>query len=287
MRLQHLSIPAAAVALAIAGLHAQTPEVEDVLDKAAAYVEEYTRTFVGVVAEETYRQEVRGMMRTDVRGFAVEGVGQRRDLKSDMLLVRAPAGGRWIQYRDVFEVDGKAVRDREQRLTKLFLQPSASASQQVDDIVAASARYNIGDVNRNINLPVFALTVLESANRPWFSFHGSRKGGGLWEIDYREERTGTLIRTNGAEPMPVHGHFSIEGATGRVMSSELIAESATLHAEVGVTYAMEPAVGMLVPREMREKYKPDHGHAIEGHATYAKFKRFQVKVDEKITPVKE
>ena len=97
-------------------------------------------------------------------------MSQRRDLKSDLLLVRAPAGDRWIEFRDVFEVDGKPVRDRNERLTKLFLAPSASTQQQVDDIAAASARYNIGGVNRNVNLPVLALTVLEPQNRAWFSF---------------------------------------------------------------------------------------------------------------------
>ena len=37
--------------------------LDDVLDKAGDYVTAYERTFVGVVAEETYRQEVRGARR--------------------------------------------------------------------------------------------------------------------------------------------------------------------------------------------------------------------------------
>ena len=145
-----------------------------VLDKAGDYVAACERTFVGVVAEETYRQEVRGPRgHRSARLRRSKRRGQRRDLKSDMLLVRAPAGDRWMQFRDVFEVDGKPVRDRAERLTKLFLQPSASMQRQVDDIAAASARYNIGGVNRNINLPVLALTVLEPQNRAWFSFKGA------------------------------------------------------------------------------------------------------------------
>ena len=176
-------------------------ELDAVLDKAGDYVAAYERTFVGVVAEETYRQEVRGIAGTDSRGFAAEARGQRRDLKSDMLLVRAPAGDRWIQFRDVFEVDGKPVRDRAERLAKLFLQPSASTQQQVDDIAAASARYNIGGINRNVNVPVLALTVLEPQNRAWFSFKG-RRAGGTFELEYQEERGGTLIRGAGHRPRP-------------------------------------------------------------------------------------
>jgi hypothetical protein len=262
-------------------LLAQTPEVDAVLDKAGDYVATYERTFVGVVAEETYRQDVRGIGATDQRGFASDARSQRRDLKSDMLLVRAPAGDRWIQFRDVFEVDGKPVRDRAERLAKLFLQPSASAQQQVDDIAAASARYNIGSVNRNINLPVLALAVLEPQNRAWFSFKGARKGH-LFDLEFREERSGTLIRTAGDQSMPSHGRFSIDLDSGRVLSSELVAENGTLRARIEVAYAFEPSMGFFVPREMREKYALSSGSAIEGKATYAKFRRYQVMVNETV-----
>ena len=268
-----------AVSLIAVPVLAQTPEIDAILDKAGDYVALYEKTFVGVVAEETYRQQVQGGRgRNDARGFPVETQGQRRDLKSDVLLVRAPAGDRWIQFRDVFEVDGKPVRDRAERLTKLFLQPSASAQQQVDDIAASSARYNIGGVNRNVNLPVLALTVLEPQNRAWFSFKG-RKASNTFELDYQEERTGTLIRTGGDRAMPARGRFTIDSVSGSVLSSELIAESGTLRARIEVTYAPDPGVNALVPREMREKYSLGDGSTIDGKATYAKYRRYQVTVD--------
>ena len=271
-----------AVLLAATPVLAQTPDVDAVLDKASDYVAAYEGTFVGIVAEETYRQEVREIAGTDPRGFKSEGRGQRRDLKSDMLLVRAPAGDRWIQFRDVFEVDGKPVRDRAERLAKLFLQPSASAQQQVDDIGAASARYNIGGVNRNINLPVLALTVLEPRNRAWFSFKGAKKAGNLFDLEFREERGSTLIRTAGGQSMPSHGRFTVDLASGRVLSSELVAESSILRARIEVIYALEPSMGFFVPREMREKYALNSGTTIEGKATYAKFRRYQVMVNETV-----
>ena len=271
-----------AVFLAAVPALAQTPDLDDVLDKAGDYVTAYERTFVGVVAEETYRQDVRGAAGTDARGFAAEARGQRRDLKSDMLLVRAPAGDRWMQFRDVFEVDGKPVRDRAERLSKLFLQPSASMQRQVDDIAAASARYNIGGVSRNINLPVLALTVLEPQNRAWYSFKGSRKAGGLFELDYQEERGGTLIRGSGDQAMPSHGRFTIDPATGRVLATALIVENGSLRAQIDVTYTLEPAMGMLVPREMHEKYSLKDGSRIDGKATYARFRRYQVVVNETV-----
>ena len=87
----------------------------------------------------------------------------------------------------MFEVDGKPVRDREERLTRLFLQPSADARRQELDIAAASARYNIGGVNRTVNLPVLALAVLEAKNRPWFSFKVARRGRATWRLRYSSD----------------------------------------------------------------------------------------------------
>jgi hypothetical protein len=277
------SLKLLALFLAVIPVLAQTPDVDAILDKAGDYVTTYEKTFVGVVAEETYRQDVRGGSRgMDQRGFATEPRSTHRDLKSDMLLVRAPAGDRWIQFRDVFEVDGKPVRDRAERLAKLFLQPSASAQQQVDDIAAASARFNIGGVNRNVNVPVLALTVLEPQNRAWFSFKGGVKPGNLFDLQYREERSGTLIRTAGDQAMPSRGRFTIDATTGRVLASELIAEIGSLRAQIDVTYAFEASMNTLVPREMHEKYTLKDSSTIEGKATYAKFRRYQVTVNETV-----
>ena len=82
-------------------LKAQPPDVDAMLEKAADYVDAYKRDFVGLVAEESYRQEVIGRRtRTDFRGFPIEAPRQRRDLKSDILYVRMPDADRWLQFRE-------------------------------------------------------------------------------------------------------------------------------------------------------------------------------------------
>ena len=277
-----------AVALPL-GISGQAADLDELVDRASDYVALYEKNFVGVVAEESYRQTVRGgRAGTDLRGFPIEPPPQWRDLKSDVLLVRAPAGDRWIQFRDVFEVDGKAVRDREERLTKLFLQPSADRQRQEEDIAAASARYNIGAVNRTVNLPVLALDVLHLQNRAWFTFHLAKRSGTTVELAYQEEERGrTMIHTNDNQPMRSHGHFTIEGTTGKVLQSSLATETDRLRAQIDVTYGADPAVDLLVPREMRERYTLKDGSVVEGRATYAKLRRYQVKVDEKVATPKK
>jgi hypothetical protein len=292
MRLSELSLSVAVLAVAAAlavTARAQAPDLDVLLDKAGDYVAEYERTFVGVVAEETYRQQVRipGGTR-DLRGFPADATVQRRDLKSDVLLVRAPAGDRWMQFRDVIEIDGKPVRDRDERLAKLFLQPSADLWRQELDIAAASARYNIGGVSRTVNLPVLALSVIEARNRPWFTFRIAKRARTTVELDFREEeRSRTMIRGNDDQPMPAHGRFTIEADTGRVLASTLATETPTLRAQIEVTYAPEASIEMLVPREMRETYTLKDGSVTEGRATYARIRRYQVKVDEKVGTVKK
>ena len=164
-----------AVLLAAVPALAQTPEIDAVLDKAGDYVVAYERTFVGVVAEETYRSG--GSRRRRHRSARLRDRSARPAARPEIRHAPGSRAGRRsldpVPRR--LEVDGKPVRDRAERLAKLFLQPSASTQQQVDDIAAASARYNIGGVNRNINLPVLALTVLEPQNRPWFSFKVRRR----------------------------------------------------------------------------------------------------------------
>jgi hypothetical protein len=69
--------------------------------------------------------------------------------------------------------------------------------------------------------------------------------------------------------------------------SELIAENRAIRATIDVSYQSEPLVGLLVPIEMRERYEgKQRGSLVEGRATYGRFRQFQVKVDEKIAPIK-
>src|SRR5258708_3681628 len=131
-----------------------------VLAKAANYIELYASRFSGLVMEESYVQDVEQINRFGYRMNTRGGVSHRQ-LKSDLLLVRPEGSEGWMQFRDVFEVDGKALRDRNDRLAKLFLQPSKSTAAQAEKIVRESVRYNIGDIERTINLPLLALTVLD------------------------------------------------------------------------------------------------------------------------------
>jgi hypothetical protein len=223
----------------------------------------------------------------------------RTALKSDLLLVRVPGATRWAEFRDVFEADGIAVRDREERLTQLFLgQDPVSAREQLGRILEASARFNIGEIERNINTPMFALQFLDPSNQKRFKFSRSsdrkpntfvrpeapsdafRASTEVWVVDYQETAPETLVRTGDRRDFPMRGRFWIEPASGCVMMSEIVARNKAVNATIDVSYQSEPLVGMFVPIEMREEYKDRSGTHITGNATYGRFRQFTVNVDE-------
>ena len=286
--------------LALAGTaRAQEPSLAEVLARAGAYVTAFQRQLSGVVAEETYVQDVHDS--APLQGTQARfrpGIGHR-ELKSDLLLVKPEKADRWIQFRDAFEVDGKPIRDRSERLMKLFVDPSSSTASQAEQIVTESARYNIGNVIRTINVPVFALLVLDPARQRHFTFTRANGGSpavgrdfkapqGAWVIRYEEAGPGTLITTAFNRDLPSHGRFWIDPATGRVLMSELIAEDFQVSGTIVVKYQPDLVADLLVPAAMHERYlERRNGVRTEGAATYGKFRQFQVKVDEKIAPIKE
>jgi hypothetical protein len=276
--------------------------LEDVMKRAGAYVVDFQRDLSGIVAEERYVQEVRNVLPSYAIGGMPRSASRdaRRVLVSDLLLVRPAGATRWVQFRDVFEVDGKAVRDRSERLFRLFLEPTTSSAQQVENIVKESSRYNIGNLQRTINVPVLALLVLDPVHQRRFTFERTQdrkpklgsepKSAGdaqIWVVEYYEQSAGTMIRGSNNHDIPSHGRFWIDAASGRVIGSELAADDTTVKGTVNVTYRLEPSIKLFVPAEMRERYEVRRDNSrVDGTATYSKFRQFQVKVDEKIAPLK-
>jgi hypothetical protein len=276
-------------ALIAAPVVAQPPSLDAILFRAGSYVVEFQRQIAGVVAEEKYVQDVRHPFGSGARNA-------HRELKSDLLMVKPVGGDRWLQFRDVFDVDGKPVRDRNERLMQLFLSPSSSSPAQTQRIIDEGTRYNIGDLERTLNTPVFALLVLDPANQRRFRFkptdhgdpmlvHASPKSGAVI-VEFQEVEKQTMIRTTNNRDMPARGRFWIDPETGRVLASELIAEDPSIKGTIDVEYKVEPSIGLLVPTVMRERYEIRRNRSrIDGEATYSRFRQFQVKVDEKLAPV--
>jgi hypothetical protein len=276
------------------GAPSRPPDLKTVLARAAAYVEEFREKLSGIVAEETYVQQ--------------EIPGERRELRSDVLLVRSEAFPHWLQFRDTFEVDGHPVRDRAERLTHLFLEP-ATALERAKRIAIESSRYNVGVLQRTINVPLMPLVFLERGVQPRLRF--SRAGDSerpavpeaqagqfrvateVWVIRFEERDRPTIVRDAvNLRDVPSQGRFWIEPSSGRVLMSEMRSNHPSVRADIAVNYQSEPLLGVLVPIAMHERYEntlagqrlalSQYWRRIEATATYSKFRQFQVHVDQHV-----
>lgn len=272
---------AAALVVALAGVTVRGQEsLRDVVERAAAYVADYKQKLAMVVAQERYQQEVR---------YPAPPMSRSRDitattvLLSDFLLVRDAAGA-WVPFRDVFERDGVAVRDREDRLSALFIQNAGTALDQAARIAEESARYNVGNINRNVNVPTLALEFLTDAHRDRFDFEFEKglSSGGVRVVRYQERSGPTYIKTTNNRDLPVSGRYWIHEATGRVERSEVRAADAALDAHITVTYRADEA-GFWVPDRMEEVYAQKNDRSeIRGTAVDPRYRRFQVTTSDEL-----
>ena len=286
---------AAVAILAAVVLQAQDPTLDVVLTRAARYVALYQQQLRGLVAEETYRQNMMSTAPGRMIGPGARGRQTRegRELKSDLLLVKLADENFWMQFRDVFEVDRKPVRDRDERLYKLFVEAKADARSQAETIQQESARYNLGPLMRTINIPIMALLFLETSVQPRVRFEQDKAGNmrrfeglaeppAIWVIEYREDGKGTMVKGLNNRDIPSHGRIWLDSSNGRVLQTELISEDTDLRADITVFYKKEQGLDLLVPAEMREIYVIRRSDTrIDGRATYGKFRRFTVSTTEK------
>ena len=266
---------AASITLAactLAGLRAQAPTaptLAELLDRTGAYVKEYETKFAAVVSEERYRQ-------IDDR---TRGLVLRKDLKSDVLVLNAGEGG-WMGFRDVYEVDGRPVRDHDQRLMKLFVDAASDTMAHARQIAEESARYNLGTVKRNINVPTMALAYIRAENQPrsTFTLDGTAKVEGLQTliVAFSETQHPSVIRSGDADAIAT-GRFWIE-PDGRIVRTQIKLTPSSLIATITVTYGTVPKLDLRVPVQMNETYKSSLGETITGSASYSNFRRFNVDV---------
>ena len=272
----------AAICAATSRADAQPPSLEALLDRATAYVNEFFERLSNVVAEEHYVQEV------DLPRL-------KRVLRSDFLLVTFPGLQGRMSFRDVFEVDGRPVRDASQqdRLIKLFADPPPDVARRAREISQASARFFVADIG-TLTDPFITVGFLQAEYRPRFRFvrGGLEKALGLdvRTVRFEEWQRPTVIRTGANSDLPAHGLIWIEETTGRVVKTELVLGPRSRGNGIVTTYRWDDELQMNVPAEMRDSYlatlsRPGagvSGRDIRGVATYSRFRRIQVRTEEKI-----
>ena len=297
---------AAALSSAIAVAAQKAPSdssLAAVLDRAGWYLDSFVDEFENVVAEERYVQDASTNLPSFTPSTGRGSVGvqmpasdlvraRHRMLRSDFLLVRSPETEALVPFRDVIEVDGVQVRDREARLAKLFLDASpataAAAMERAERIREEGVRYNLGSMRSTLGNPVLALGILQRSYQPRFRFALAKpdkeSGPDVTIVTYRETASPAMIRGEAGLDLPAFGRLWIDTASGRVLKTELQVQQAAIRAIVTTTFAVDQRTGIAVPQEMREQYTLANGNRIHMNATYGRFRRFDVTAEEDIHP---
>jgi hypothetical protein len=258
--------------------------LELLLGRGGWYIFDFIEKFSNVVSEETYIQDSSIPMQSAAL-LGRPGAGARtRFLKSDFLLVSVSTAKDWVPFRDVFEVDGQPIRDRDSRLAKLFLKPSEDSIEQAHRIQDESSRYNLGNMRRTINNPVLAIVCLQADFQQRFRYSlgkmDPKVGPGVWIVDYKEEARPAFIRGRSDLDLFSHGRLWIEAATGRLMRTEVLLDQPSLRARITTSFRFDDRFGIAVPYEMQEEYKFDNGTKVTAVATYDRFRRFDVSTED-------
>ena len=106
-----------------------SPTLDQVVERGAGYVETLIEELATVVMEEEYEQ-------TYFPGGSNGAV--QTELVSEFLLYQVPGSSAWVGFRDVFRVNGRQLRDRQDRLATLFQGDTASPLAQARRIAEES-----------------------------------------------------------------------------------------------------------------------------------------------------
>jgi hypothetical protein len=269
-------IAIAVVAVAAPCSHgSDNPSLKEVIRRLTTYVETYGEKASIVVATERYTQTSASDSRS---GFS------QRAMLADFAIVKAEANHTWIGFRDVIEVDGDPVPDRENRLIDV-LTSSSGSMEEARRISDESARFNIGGMLRNFNVPTTVLFFFSRENVDRFRF--SRKAqmeDGSWEIHFREVYKPTMIRTPEGGSVPSEGTIWVRPVDGTVLRTHLrvttLDDSLRGVAEIDVTFQRVETLSMWLPATMDESYlamRLPRTHTT-GHAEYSNYRRFETSV---------
>ena len=263
---------------------------QDALSRIQAYVEKFQRELPSIVAEEHY---VQVLTRTNVQsGDAVESgrldslTSGKRVLRSDVLMVTVPGTVGWVLFRDVFEVDGQRIRDREDRVLALLKSPDADSVAQARRLANESSRYNLGRVQRTTNLPDSALQYLKASSASRMKFEAPRRAGAVdgaetVVIRFTETARPTLVTTLRGSNVPASGQVWAHAATGAIVKIEYKLSDMSTDGVFVIEYAYDEQSGLRLPAKMTERYVSP-SEDVRATAQYSNVRRFNVSTNESL-----
>ena len=241
-------------------VHTQSPDLAELRIRVGTYARRFITQFSNVVSEEEYEQR-----------FAVGS--RKRHLKSDFLLVGYPGRPELVMvFRDVREVDGKQIRDKQDRITKLFLQPFNNAAKRAQEIHRDGLRLSVD--NGRMMDPLTVIGYLQP----------EYQGGFRFSLGSAATDLGADIRELDLSPIPRPGQTGkqsrawVSEQTGEIYKTELRAGFGARSEITTTTFAPDAGLKLRVPVQMRDEVPRGNDDFI-GTAKYSNFRRFEVRTE--------
>jgi hypothetical protein len=279
-RARRLALSAAALSFVIVNAVAadQSPDLSRnrLLATAAAYVSTYQQEFAFLIADERTVQEAFG-----VKGPARVPLGTRLT-RGEIFLTFLPGRRQWTIVRDVAEVDGVAIMNREDLPGLLSREDPDAVARR---LFALNARYNIGGVVRNFNDPMIALLPLGEAHRSRFAFdvgdtRRSEDGVVLATLSFRERERPTLVRPPSGGAAYARGDITMDAATGVIRHTRLTVRYDKIEAELTTEFTRHDRLGLWLPSTFSERYAASadgFDDLITSESTYTNYRRFEAR----------
>jgi hypothetical protein len=263
---------------------AQEASLEQRLTVMQAYLRVTYARLANIVVSEVYEQN------------SNIALSQTRRLESEVLLVRHPVNPEnWLVFRDVLSVNRRPVANHEQRLTDLFINPTAASVELATQIVAASDQYQLPGASFALTNPYVVVGLMDRFYQPRFEFR-------LGEVDDKVARGARIIRfrerqgTASGGPVissgdpkdvvktdwlfkdePANGSVWIDPSSGRILKTALnIGRNAT----TTTTFRLDEALNVIVPVEMTTRWALRAPQVVNGKAKYGQVRRFGVDTEE-------
>lgn len=238
----------------------QVPDLSELRVRVGTYARRFITQFSNVVSDEEYDQR-----------FAVGS--RKRHLKSDFLLVAYPGRPELVMvFRDVREVDGKPVRDKQDRITRLFLEPFNNAAKRAQEIHRDGLRLSVD--NGRMMDPLTVVGYLQP----------EYQGGFRITLGDIAHDLGPDVREMDLLPLPARAKTTkparawVSEATGEIFRTELRTGFGARSEITTTTFAPDPGLKLRVPVEMRDEVPRGNDDFI-GTATYSNFRRFEVRTE--------
>lgn len=253
---------------------------DDLLLRAGSFVRAASDQLDGVIADETYSQDLYAQpFESGIRPRL-----RQRSMRAEALFLWLPAVERWMFVRNVVAVDDTPVPDSGERLDRLFEDSTIDAAAYLRQLQRENARFDIGPVVRTLGDPTFALRYLAPQVQARFAF--SRNGTAhlgdtrATVLKFSERRRPYIVAVNGMDGQST-GTTWIDEADGSVLRTELrvaLPSGRGAAATITVDFQRDPRLRIWVPKTMSEQYYSMNGQMTSGSASYANFRRFDATV---------